>query len=134
MMHKKPSLATALGAAGVALALVQPAAAIDQSDFRFDTTSDLAAVCSVTADAAEYALANQACRAFIEAAVQYHDEISNRKKMKRLVCYPSNATIEDGKAAFVAWAGTHTADQKLMGELPVIGLIRALAVKYPCKG
>ena len=133
-MHKKTSLAAALGTAAVALALGQPAAAVDDTNFRFDKTSDLAAVCSVAADAAEYALANQACRAFIEAAVQYHDEVSNRKKMKRLVCYPSNATIEDGKAVFVAWAAANASNQKLMNEVPVIGLMRSLNGKFPCKG
>jgi hypothetical protein len=133
-MPKKTSLATTLGTAAVALALGQPVAAVDESNFRFDKTSDLAAVCSVTADAAEYALANQSCRAFIEAAVQYHDEISNRKKMKRLVCYPASATIEDGKAVFVAWAAAHASNQKLMNEVPVIGLMRSLNAKFPCKG
>lgn len=133
-MNKKPSLAAAIGTAAVALALSQPATAVDDSDFRFDNTSDLAAVCAVPADAPEYALANQACRAFIEATVQYHDQISNRKKMKRLVCYPSSATIDDGKAAFVSWAAANAGDAKLMGEQPVIGLVRALAAKYPCKG
>jgi hypothetical protein len=133
-MNKKLSLATAMGATAIALALSQPAAAVDESNFRFDKTSDLAAVCSVTDAAAEYALANQACRAFIEAAVQYHDEVSNRKKMKRLVCYPSSATIEDGKAAFVAWAAANASNQKLMNEVPVIGLMRSLNAKVPCKG
>ena len=133
-MNKKLSLATAMGATAIALALSQPAAAVDESNFRFDKTSDLAAVCAVTADAAEYALANQSCRAFIEAAVQYHDEISNRKKMKRLVCYPASATIEDGKAVFVAWAAANASNQKLMNEVPVIGLMRSLNAKFPCKG
>jgi hypothetical protein len=53
--------------------------------------------------------------------------------MKRLVCYPAAATIEDGKAAFVAWAKGNAGDTKLMGEQPVVGLIRSLAAKYPCK-
>lgn len=132
-MYKKSSLAAAMGAAGIALVLSQPVAAVNDADFRFDSTAQLAAVCSVAADAAEYALANQACRAFIEATVQYHDQISNRKKMKRLVCYPSAATIEDGKAAFLAWAAANAGNAKLMAEQPVVGLIRALAAKFPCK-
>ena len=77
--------------------------AVQDSDLRFDTTAQLAAVCSVSADAAEYPVANQACRAFIEATVQYHDEISDRKNLKRLICYPKTATVEDGKEAFLAW-------------------------------
>jgi hypothetical protein len=122
-----------LAGAGMALAVAQPATALQESNFRFDTTTDLYNVCSVTQDAAEYIVANQACRAFIEAAVQYHDEISDRKNLKRLVCYPANAMIEDGKAAFLAWSKTHSGNAKLMGEQPVVGLIRSLAAKYPCK-
>jgi hypothetical protein len=131
---KPISLNRTLAAAGLALAAAGPAAALQESNFRFDTTTDLYAICSVTPDAAEYVVANQACRAFIEAAVQYHDAVSDRKKMKRLVCYPATATIEDGKGAFIAWADANAGKQKLMGEQPVVGLIRSLAAKYPCKG
>jgi hypothetical protein len=53
--------------------------------------------------------------------------------MKRLICYPKGATIADGRAAFVSWAQKHAQDKKLMDEIPVIGLVRALAEKYPCK-
>lgn len=123
-----------LAAAGVALAIAQPTFAIQDNDLRFDTTAQLAAVCSVSTDAAEYPVANQACRAFIEATVQYHDEISDRKKLKRLICYPKTATIDDGKAAFLAWSEAKAGDKKLMGEQPVVGLVRSLAAKYPCKG
>jgi hypothetical protein len=129
----KPTLAQTLAAVSIALAAAQPAKAVQDSNFRFDTTTDLYNVCSVTQTAAEYPLANQACRAFIEAAVQYHDEISNRKNLKRLICYPATATIDDGKTAFLAWAQTHSGDSKLMGEQPVVGLVRSLAAKYPCK-
>jgi phosphoribosylaminoimidazole carboxylase (NCAIR synthetase) len=103
------------------------------SNFRFDSTKDLLDICSTPEDAAEYVVANQACRAFIEAYVQYHDEISSRKNLKRLVCYPPTTTIADGKLTFVAWAKGQSANQKLMAEQPVIGLVRALAAEYPCK-
>lgn len=133
-MKPAPSLTQALTAAAIALAVAQPAAALEDADFRFDTTAELYHICTVNADAAEYQVANQACRAFIEAAMQYHDQVSDRKKMKRLVCYPATATIEDGKGAFIAWAKAHAGDKKLMGEQPVVGLVRALMAKYPCKG
>lgn len=132
-MKRKHLLDPALVAAGLALALAQPAAAVEDSNFRFDSTRDLLDVCSTPEDAAEYVVANQTCRAFIEASVQYHDEISNRKNLKRLICYPSTATIEDGKQAFVAWAKGQADNQKLMAEQPVVGLVRSLAAKYPCK-
>jgi hypothetical protein len=87
----------------------------------------------VAPDAPEYIPASFACRGFIEGAVEYHDEVTKRKKMKRLICYPKGATIADGRAAFVSWAQKHAQDKKLMDEIPVIGLVRALAEKYPCK-
>ena len=133
-MNKKRSFLTVLGAAALVGASVQPAAAVEDDDLRFDTTDDLYAVCTVAASAPEYPVANQACRAFIEATVQYHDAVSDRKQLKRLVCYPKSATIQDGKDAFLAWAKKNASDRKLMKETPVVGLVRALAEKYPCKG
>jgi len=132
-MKRTHLLDPALVAAGLALALAQPAGAVEDSNFRFGSTRDLLAVCSTPDDAAEYSVANQGCRAFIEASVQYHDEISNRKNLKRLFCYPSTATIEDGTQAFVAWAKGRADNKKLMAEQPVVGVVRALSAKYPCK-
>jgi hypothetical protein len=112
----------------------QGARATSEASFRFDTTANLYEVCALTEDAPGFVVANQACRAFIEATVQYHDEISARRKLKRLVCYPKGATIEDGKQAFIEWANRKSGDAKLMAEQPVVGLVRALAAKYPCSG
>jgi hypothetical protein len=121
---------------GVALAAVlesQSAIAVQDEDVNFDTTEDLYQVCSVAPGEPEYVAASFACRGFIEAAVQYHDEVTDRKKLKRLICYPKTATVADGRAAFVAWAQKHSGSKKLMEEVPVVGLVRALANKYPCK-
>ncbi|WP_295447275.1 Rap1a/Tai family immunity protein [uncultured Thiodictyon sp.] len=118
----------------LSLGLCQRAAAVDNADFRFDTTKDLIAVCAVAATEPEYPVAHQACRAFIEAAGEYHDLVSKPGKLPRLVCYPPTATIEDGVGAFSNWAAAHAGDSKLLGEPPVVGLMRALAAKYPCKG
>ena len=133
-MNIKRSFVAAFGAAALVGASIQPATAVEDDDLRFDTTGDLYALCAVTASAAEYPVANQACRAFIEAAVQYHDAVSDRKNLKRLICYPKNATIQDGKDAFITWAKKNASDKKLMKEMPVVGLVKALAAKYPCKG
>lgn len=132
-MKNKLSLPALLGAAVLAGPFAQQAAAIEDADLRFDTTADLHDVCAVTASETEYAVAHQACRAFIEAAVQYHDAISDRKNLPRLICYPKDATVQDGKDAFLAWAGKNAGNKKLMGELPVVGLVRSLGKKYPCK-
>jgi hypothetical protein len=100
MSHATLRLVQSLAVAGFALALAHPAAAVQDSNFSFDTTADLAAVCATPDTAAEYLVAHQACRAFIEATVQYHDEISNRKKLAPLVCYPAGSTVEQGKSIF----------------------------------
>lgn len=112
---------------------IQSAFAVQDEDINFDTTEDLYQVCSVQSNAPEYIPASFACRAFIEAAVQYHDAVTDRKNLKRLICYPKTATVADGRAAFVAWAERNVGNQSLMNELPVVGLVRALAAKYPCK-
>ena len=117
----------------IGLAIAGTAAAVDESDMSFNTTQDLYDVCSVASDKAEYVPASLACRAFIEATVQYHDAVTDRKKLKPLICYPRNATIADGRRVFVAWAEANASDAKLMAELPVVGLVRALAAEYPCK-
>jgi hypothetical protein len=108
------------------------AIAVQDEDLDLDTTEDLYQVCSVQPGAAEYVAASFACRGFIEGAVQYHDAVSDRKHLKRLICYPKTATVADGRAAFVAWAQRNLGNRKAMEEVPVIGLVRALADKYPC--
>ena len=122
------------GAALCALGLVQPATAIEDADFQFNTTQDLAAICSVASGAPEYPMSHQACRAFIEATLQYHDAISKPKKLKRLVCYPPNTTVNDGVEAFNAWVKAHSGDSNMMAEPPVLGLLSAMAAKDPCQG
>jgi hypothetical protein len=116
----------------LAVCLPYTAGAVDKTDFNYESTQDLHDVCSVDPDDPNYIPAILACRAFIEAAVQYHDAVTDSKNLKRLICYGKDATIEKGRVAFLAWFEKHKDDKKLMEELPVIGLVRALADKYPC--
>ncbi|TVQ87173.1 MAG: hypothetical protein EA400_11550 [Chromatiaceae bacterium] len=117
----------------IALARAAPAvAAIEEDHLAFDTTSDLIKVCSVAAGAREYVPAMLACRAFIQATVQYHDAVANRRQLKPLICYPEGTTLDDGRAALLAWARTQADNADYMQEKPVIGLVRALAARYPC--
>jgi hypothetical protein len=108
------------------------AGAVDEMDFNLVSTKNLYNLCSVAPDNQDFIPAIYACRGFIEAAVQYHDAVSDRRNLKRLICYTPDATIKDGRDAFVAWVEKHRNDQTLMEEMPVIGLVRALAEKYPC--
>jgi hypothetical protein len=132
-MRVSLSVPSSLIAGAVGLALSGSLLAAQDEDFNFDTTEDLYQVCSTTSEDPENIPATFACRAFIEATMQYHDAVSDRKKMKRLVCYPSATTIADGRRTFVAWAEANSGNKTLMGEPPVVGVVRALAAKYPCK-
>jgi len=119
--------AAAMLASGVAVSGVDP------GDFSLRTTENLYDLCSVTRDHPDYAPALYACRSFLEATVQYHDAVSDRKHLKRLICYPRTATVADGRAAFLRWAENNAGNQARMDELAVIGLVRALAEAYPCR-
>lgn len=105
------------------------ALAVEPQDLRFDTTEDLYQVCA----SAPESPAQLACTGFIEATVQYHDGVADRTELKRLICYPQGTTIENGRAAFLAWARANRNDSELMGEQPVVGLVRALADAFPCR-
>jgi hypothetical protein len=106
--------------------------AVEQADFDLETTKDLYDLCVVKADNPNYLPAHWACKAFIKGAVQYHDGVSDKDHLARLICYPEATTIEDGQAAFATWAAANQNNTKYMKELPVIGLVRALSAKYPC--
>ena len=131
-MRRSAMLPWTIAATLAAVLGSRSAIAVQDEDLDLDTTEDLYQVCSVQPGAAEYVAASFACRGFIEGAVQYHDAVSDRKHLKRLICYPKTATVADGRAAFVAWAQRNLGNRKAMEEVPVIGLVRALADKYPC--
>ncbi len=110
-----------------------PAGAVDDEHLNFRTTEDLYTVCATAPERPEYAAAILACRAFINATLQYHDAVSDRKRMKRLICYPEGATIADARRAFLSWAAANKDNAERMGERPVMGVVRALAARYPCR-
>ncbi len=126
-------IGTLCGVAMLAGGASQSVLASTAEDFDFETTMDLYHVCAAVPEDEDHIPSVFACRAFIEAAVQYHDAVSDRKTMKRLICYPETATVADGRRAFLAWVERNRNDAKLMKETPVVGLVRSLADKYPCK-
>ena len=107
-------------------------AGVDEADFSLGTTQNLYDLCAVTSDDENFAPAIYACRSFLEATVQYHDAVSDGRTLKRLICYPATATLEDARRAFIAWAEANAGNPKRMAELPVVGVVRALQDKYPC--
>lgn len=127
------SLTTSLAVAALTGLLSGPALAVTNEDFNFERTDNLIHVCSVPAEAPEYVASTLACTAFLEATAQYHDLSTAGKKDKALVCIPSGVTVGDVRGIFLAWGEQHKNDKKLMAELPVNGVMRALYIKYPCK-
>jgi hypothetical protein len=131
-MMRRPSLPYIGGAMLVAL-LSQYATVTQAGSGKAYDVRDLYRTCAVAPDAPDYTVATYACLAFIGGAVQYHDEVSDRKHLKRLICYPTDATVTDGRTAFVEWAKKNAANEERMSEVAVVGLVRALAQKYPCR-
>ena len=121
------------GALLVALLSQHSVAAPEAAGREVYDVRDLYRTCSVSPDSPDYTVATYACLAFIGGAVQYHDEVSDRKHLKRLICYPQDATVTDGRSAFVEWGKKNAANEERMNEVAVVGLVRALAQKYPCR-
>ena len=122
-----------IGGALLATLLFQyPVVAQGQEGESYDVR-DLYTTCATPTDSADYVVATYACLAFIGGAVQYHDAVSDRKNMKRLICYPKDATVTDGRSAFVEWGQKNVDNKERMDEIAVVGLVRALAEKYPCR-
>ena len=112
--------------------MTQATGAIDETHFKLRTTMDLYAICSVDSASPNFIPAIYACRGFIEGSVQYHDAVTDRKNLKRLICYGDTATLEEGRNAFLQWVNANKTNGKYMNEVPVVSLVRALADKYPC--
>jgi len=121
-----------LGVAALSLwpTLVQ---ATDATDFTLKTTEDLYRVCSTAPDDPLRREAINFCEGFLLGAVSYHDAVTDRENLKRLICYPQGVTRGEGIQAFLEWAASHQGDNKFMNEPPVYGAVRGLAHKWPCK-
>jgi hypothetical protein len=127
------SFLTGVGGMALVALFSQQATAAQGSDSDVYDVRELYNTCSVAPDSAEYTAASFGCLGFIGGAVQYHDAVSDRKHLKRLICYPKGATVTDGRAVFVEWGKRNLANEERMDELAVVGLVRALAEKYPCR-
>lgn len=103
------------------------------ADFAMKTTQDLYRVCSVGPDDPLREEAINFCQGFLLGAVSYHDAVTNRENLKRLICYPSTATRDQGIQAFNDWAARNQQNQKFMSDPAVYGAVRGLAAKWPCK-
>ncbi len=107
--------------------------AADPTALSLKTTQDLYRVCAATPGDAQAQEEIDLCGGFLAGAVSYHDAISDRRHLKRLICYPSTATRDQGIQAFISWAGAHQQNQKFMSDPAVYGVVRALGSQWPCK-
>jgi len=121
-----------LVAGTVMLLMALPAASREPDDFDLRTTQDLYTLCSAKPDTPAYDSSISACLGFISGVVQYHHGVNDGKRLPRWICYPEGTTRGDGRMAFIAWAEKNKDNKELMNQLPVIGLVKALAEKYPC--
>ncbi|NOQ45635.1 MAG: hypothetical protein GQ559_03025 [Desulfobulbaceae bacterium] len=131
-MKKRRLLSGAILGLLFTAAMPLSAEAVEEADFKFNSTRDLYDLCSVKADDPNFIPANWACRGFLEGAVQYHDGVCDEEHLKRLICYQPTTTISDGIAVFISWGENNLNNTEYMNELPVIGVVRALSEKYPC--
>ena len=109
------------------------ATAADMADFSLKTTEDLFKVCTVAPDDPQYREALDLCEGFLAGAVSYHDAVSDREHLRRLICYPPTVTRDQSIQVFVDWATSHQQDHKFMADPAVYGVVRGLASKWPCK-
>lgn len=109
------------------------ARATDTTNFTLKTTEDLYLVCSTPNNDPLREDAINFCAGYLLGVVNYHDAVVDRKNLKRFICYPQGVTRDDGIQAFIDWAGRHQQDRKFMNDPPVIGAVRGLAAKWPCK-
>jgi hypothetical protein len=109
------------------------AGAVDTSNFILRNTADLYAVCSTPANDPLRPQAINFCEGFLLGVVTYDEAIADNKHLKRFICYPPTATRDEGIQAFVGWAASHKQDSKLMEGSALVGAIRGLAAKWPCK-
>ena len=131
-MHINRLLSRSLAAAVILALWPGLGSAIERRDFWITDTVDLLDLCTTPKDDPLRSQAINYCMAYLDGAVDYHDAISDHKEMKRLICYPNTASLEEGVLVFIAWAQANQGDKKLMDEPTVIGVVRALEAKWPC--
>ena len=104
-----------------------------EPSFFIATTEDLYALCTTPRDDPQRQEAINYCVAYLDGVVDYHDAVSAHEDLKPLICYPDRSTLEQGVLVFIRWAEERQNDTMVMDEIPVIGVVRALASEWPCE-
>jgi hypothetical protein len=120
-------------AGAIALCLVPALVhAVERVDFDLKTTQDLLDVCTVDGSDSLASEAAYLCVGYFVGAIHYHNSAVG-PNMKPLVCAPKGTTRNEVIHTFVAWGQANAGNMKLMGEVPVVGAVRAAEEKWPCK-
>lgn len=95
------------------------------------TVAELAEICAIGPEAAEYTAASFFCRGFLAGVGQYHGATHPvGRGPQPIFCVPSPPpSLRDAAAGFVAWA---RANPQHAAEAAVDGLMRYAAATWPC--
>ncbi len=120
-------------ASAIVLCLVPALAnALELADFELVTTHNLLNVCMVDSSDPLVAEASYLCVGYFVGAIHYHQSVIG-PEMKPIVCAPDGTTRNDVIHTFVTWGQANMGSKELMGEVPVLGAVRAAQEKWPCE-
>ncbi len=106
--------------------------AVERVDFDLNTTHDLLDLCMVDESDPLAEEGAYLCVGYFVGAIHYHNSVIG-PEMKPLVCAPEGTTRNDVIHTFVAWGQANAGNMELMGEVPVVGAVRAAEEKWPCE-
>ena len=107
------------------------AGALGEGDFDIENTRELLRLCGASPSMNLSEQAVYFCHGYFTGAADYHDSVVGGD-LKRLICDPEGTTRNDAVNVFVSWGNANLANEARMGEPALLGVIRALAEKWPC--
>ncbi len=120
-------------AGAIVLCLVPALAhAVERVDFKLETTHDLLDLCMVNESDPLAEEGAYLCVGYFVGAFHYQQSVVG-PEMKPIVCAPEGTTRNDFIHTFVTWGQANIGSKELMGEVPVVGAIRAAQEKWPCR-
>jgi hypothetical protein len=107
----------------------QDAGTADPGDFAVETAQNLLDLCSADPSNPLYDEALQFCAGFFEGMKHFHDQMSAGPDVRRIVCAPSDVTLQDAIDMYVAYA---RANPQFLNEDPADNVARAAMATWPC--
>lgn len=125
------TIAATLVVMNAASAGAQSAPPLTENNFQVKSTGDLVRLCEAKPADTTGVAALHFCHGFAVGAYQYYQIVSAAEGKKPLFC-PPNPTPSRNQliADFVVWANQNP---QQLGTLPVEGMFRYLAQRFPCR-